>query len=110
MCNFSRFKYKRESPGSLSFRNFTNLLFWHLRLKHYPVIFFPVNCDADRLIKSDMPDELIFVKGRLTGKKTNVIKSIMDEWVYCKITNPERGQVLEKVCALAGINPVMFEA
>ena len=70
----------------------------------------PVNHYLERILKSDMPDKVVFINHLKFIKVINIIISFINKRIYCEIPNSERSQILEKMCSLAWINPVAIKA
>src|ERR1039457_2928739 len=83
---------------------------YSLRFIYHPDIFLSVNLYPAGLIKPYMTNKLIFVKRRRLVQVFNVVISLFNIRIDGKISYAERSQVLEKVCALAGIDAVIFQA
>ena len=64
---------------------------------------------SERFIEPDMPDKFIFKQGRHAVEKIHIVKSLVDIGIDGEIADAERGQVLEEVGSLAGIDAVVLK-
>ena len=72
-------------------------------------ILFTINGDAQRFFKVHVTNVFILISRGMGIEKFQIVIAFVDKWIDRKITNPKRGQVLEKMGTLAGIDAVMFQ-
>ena len=99
---FASFELNTEVLFSFTF---IILITW---FQYHSCILFPINNNFQWLFKADMPYGIILKNSLLAVKKINVIITIVNKRIDGKISHPERGQVLEKVGSLTGVDPVFF--
>ena len=81
-----------------------------LHFHHNTQFLFPINFYDQRFFKPDVAYIFIFVAGFELRKVIQIVNPIINKGIKRKITNPERGKVLEEVRALARVDAIILKA